>query len=292
METTAQATIEDRGYQRYTGTRHGVRQALQAMVVAALRRAMGIKRPFRTKILPWLFLGGAFAPVVFFIIAREVSPIPDPSILPSHRLYSTFYGLVALPLILFAGLVAPDLLCPDRRERVLSLYFVAPITRLHYIAAKLGALILLLLLMSVVPAFLLYLAGLILAGDPLGFLRDNAKDIAPILLSGGVIALYYGAVATAVASFNDRRHYAAGSYVGILLVSSIAAGILSTGMHFSQHERFALLDLFTLPFQVESWILSQRLTPHLEGWAYLAATLAVIIISLFLTCWQYLRARA
>jgi ABC-2 type transport system permease protein len=286
------AVIEDRGYQRYNGARLGLMNALWAIVLAALRRAMGFKRPFRTKILPWLLLLAAYAPVVVITIAREVSPIPDPSLLPSHLLYADFYGLVALPLILFAGLVAPDLLCPDRRERVLALYFVAPITRLHYIVAKLGALFLLLLLMTVVPALLLFLVGFILAGDPLGFLRNNAKDIPPILLSGGLIALYFGAVATVVAAFNDRRHYAAGSYVGILLVSSIAAGILARGMHFTNHDRFALFDLFHLPFQVERWILGQQLTPRLEGWAYLGATLAVIAISFFLTGWQYLRAGA
>jgi ABC-2 type transport system permease protein len=287
-----QATIEDRGYQRYAGARRGLGHSLWAIVVAALRRAMGIKRPFRTKILPWLLLLAAYAPVVVLTIVREISPTLDSSLLPSPRLYSDFDGLIALPLLLFAGLVAPDLLCPDRRERVLTLYFVAPITRVHYVAAKLGALFLLLLLMTVLPAILLFLAGLVLAGDPLGFVRDNVKDLPSIVLAGGVLALYFASVAVAVAAFNDRRHYASGSYVGILLVSSIASGILVNRMHFSHHERFAVLDLATLPLQVDRWIFAQQLHPNLSGWVYLGTTLAMIAVALFLTGWQYLRTSA
>jgi ABC-2 type transport system permease protein len=256
---------------------------------------MGIRRSFRDKILPWLLLLVGFAPAVFIITARIVVPIPDPSLRPSLALYASVYSLITLPLILFAGLVAPDLLCPDRRERVLSLYFVAPITRLHYVAARLGALLLLLLAMSAVPALLLFVGNVFLAADPWGFLGNHIRDVPAILAAGTILALFYGSIAIAVSAFNTRRHYAGGAFVGILLITGIVASTLASAMHFAHHELFILLDLLNLPTKVARWILHQPLAGrpdpwfHVGGWNYAGTALAVVLISLVLTGWQYLR---
>jgi ABC-2 type transport system permease protein len=289
---TATASIEDRGYQRYAGERLGLGYALWVIVLASLRRAMGLRRSARAKILPWLLVAVPYAVVGVILIIREVSgALVNRSLLPGPDLYSGVYAGIALALILFCALVGPDLLCPDRREHVLALYFVSPITRFHYIAARLGGLLLLMLGMTVIPALLLFLGGILLAGDPLSFLRDRAADLPPILLGGLVLSVYYGATAMAIAAFNERRHYAGGTYVGILIVSSIASGILVNSMHFANHRLFALIDLTALPLNTEGWIFGSKLPPGVDGWAYLAATIGVIVVSVIALGWQYSRVR-
>jgi len=95
----------------------------------------------------------------------------------------------------------------------------------------------------------------------------------------------------AVAAFTDRRAYASGAFLGLMLVSSVAGGIVGQGMRFAGHERFILLDLINLPVQTARWIFGEPLRLNLEGWAYLAASLALVAVGLALTAWRYLGGR-
>ena len=74
-ETSGGARIVDRGYQHYQGTRLGSTHALWVMTRAAMRRAMGIRRSGRAKIMPWLLMLGAFVPVVITLAIRVVHPV-------------------------------------------------------------------------------------------------------------------------------------------------------------------------------------------------------------------------
>ncbi len=284
QNVSANARIIDRGYQHYTGERLGLAHSERVMLWAALRRGVGLRRSFRAKIMPWLLIVIGFLPVVIIlgiqILAGQALPNPYP------RLYSN----VAPLFILFAGLVAPDLVCADRRERVISLYFAAPITRLHYIAAQVLSLILLLLLLTLVPYVILFFGQALLSPAFGDFVRDNLGDLWHVLLGGALIACFFGALAMAVAAFTDRRAYAAGGFLGLVLVSSVAGDVLaSPRLRFSGHEWFSLLDLFNLPIIVTRWLFGASKGLPLDGWAYLWATLGVIVISLALVAWRYLK---
>jgi hypothetical protein len=94
----------------------------------------------------------------------------------------------------------------------------------------------------------------------------------------------------AVAAFTDRRAYATGSFLGLVLVSGVAGGILSSRrLHFSGHEWYSLIDLLNLPTNVIRWLFGEATGLPLSGWAYLWAALAVIVISLSLLGWRYLK---
>ncbi|HWE64751.1 MAG TPA: ABC transporter permease subunit [Chloroflexota bacterium] len=280
------ARIVDRGYQRYDGVRLGPSHALWTIVRGAMARAMGVRRPFRAKILPWLLIIVAYLPVVVLLgIQTQIQHFPG-----FHPpLLSSLFGRNILTYILFAGLAAPELLCADRREQVLSLYYAAPITRLHYIGAKSFSLILLLLAVTLLPALLLFTGYALLSDSFASYVRDHGADLGHLLLGGSLLALYYGAVALAVSAFTDRRAYAAGAFLGLLLVTSAAAGILSHQMTFAGHERFALLDLLNAPIQTVNWLFGQPLRYNLSGWSYLGVTAAAIAVSLALLAWRYLR---
>ena len=75
-ETTAitGARIVDRGYQHYTGKRLGTAHAVWAMIRGALQRGLGIRRPARTKILPWLLIVAVYVPVLILLELRIILP--------------------------------------------------------------------------------------------------------------------------------------------------------------------------------------------------------------------------
>jgi len=287
----ADARIVDRGYQHYTGVRLAPSHALGVMVRAGLRRAMGIRRSPRAKIAPWGLTVVAYAPTLvllglrFFIPGSARLPLPGYNVLLSNTV---------ILFVLFAGLAAPDLLCADRRERVLSLLFAAPITRLSYVWAQVGALSLLLLLLTLAPMLLLFAGNALLADAAGVYVRDHLGDLWHIVLSGGLLAVYYSAVAAAIASFTDRRAYATGAFLGLMLVSGVVANVLTRVMRMAGHEWFALLDLVYLPLRPVYALFGDpsALHPRLDNDGVpFVATLGVILVSLTLTAWRYQRVR-
>lgn len=282
------ARIVDRGYQHYTGTRLGPSHALWVMVRAAMRRGLGIRRSIRIKLLPWLLVVAAFAPVLFVLAFRILLPGLSRAPLPSYAgIYNSAFVLSVY--MLFAGFIAPDLLCDDRRERVLSLYFAAPITRLHYVAAQFLGLVILLLVMTLGPMLLLFAGNALLADAALTYVQHHLDDLWHIVLSGGLLALYYGATAVAAAAFTDRRAYATGAFVALMLLSGAVAAILARIVHFAGDEWLQLLDLLYLPMRVVRPLFNAPIFPALNPWACAGVTLGLVVVSLGLLVWRYLR---
>jgi len=289
------ARIIDRGYQHYEGNRLGQGHSFWVMVRGGVTRGMGIRRPLRTKVLPWLLLLAAIGAVLITVAAHEANPAGA----AAPPTYAQFLGNGAFGLLLalFAALVAPDLLCPDRRERVLALYFAAPITRRHYALARLVSMSLLLLGLSLVPPVLLFASNALFSSSATGYVQDHLHDLGHLGLSGVLMALFYGAIGCAVASFSDRRAVAAGSIIGALLVTGFAGAVIGEGLTFSGHQWFVLLDLQELPARVVRWLFGlppmppgRDLTPiTLDGWAYLIGLLAIIGAGLGTLLWRYQR---
>ncbi|GAC1429484.1 MAG: ABC transporter permease [Chloroflexota bacterium] len=283
------ARIVDRGYQHYRGPRLGVSHALWTLVWAAARRVMGIRRPTTHKLAPWLLVVLAYGEAAIALVGARATGAQQ---IPYGGLYSTMAVLFAL----FAALGAPDLLCADRRERVLSLYFAAPITRAQYVLAQVAALFLLLLLFTLVPYLLLFASYAFLSPGVGSYLQNHSGDLWRIVVSGGLLALYYTAVALAIASFAVRRAYASGAFLGLLLVSSAAGRIISGLPRLVGRERFALVDLHNLPVNAVRWLFGEpRVTFSGEspgpGSAYLVLALLLIAGSITVMIWRYLGLR-
>ncbi len=282
---TIAARIVDRGYQHYSGTRLGLTHGLWAMLWAALKRGLGLRRSFYAKILPWLLIGVAYVPVAIVLGIVVITGSAMPS-----TFYVRLFSSMATLFILFTGLVAPDLICADRRQRVLSLYFAAPITRLHYLAAQVVSLILLTLTLTLIPFVLIFFGNALLAPAFGAYVSGHLSDLWHLLLGGLLLAVFYSAIAMAVASFTDKRAYATGGFLGLLLVSSVAGNIIaSREIHFSGHENYILLSLGSMPVSVIRWFFGLDLTPALSGWTYLGAALVVIVVSLGLMVWRYMK---
>ena len=121
--TTREGTVFDIGYQRYTGVREGRRRSRLTLLENGLRIALGLGRGPRAKVLPWFFIGVLAAiGLVMVLVAGAAERLAGPGAsagLPSHE---DFYGIASIILFVFAAVVAPELLCRDRREGTINLY--------------------------------------------------------------------------------------------------------------------------------------------------------------------------
>ena len=197
-------------------------RARKAVFVDGFRTALGLGHGPLAKVLPILLFGAAMAPaVIMAIIASQTEGLLD---LPDH---ADYYQVVSIVLFIFSAIIAPELLCPDRRNGVISLYLVRPLTTTDYVAGRWLAFFTITLLL-VYSGQIVLLAGLILsASEPLDYLRDNWLDIPRILGAGLLVAFFITTLPLAVSAFTSRRAYAAAFVIGLFIISSAAAGSLT-----------------------------------------------------------------
>lgn len=216
-------TVFDIGYRSYTGEREGRGRALRAVFTDGVRIALGLGRGPRAKVLPWLFIAVLAAlALILAMIAGAADRLAGPGAaqsldLPSHNDY---YAIASLILFVFAAVVAPELLCRDRRDGVLQLYLVRPLTGSDYVMARWAAFLAVMVAAAWLPQFVLLLG--LAAGDPKPghYLQQHWLDIPRFLTAGLAMAAYVTTLAMLTASFTTRRAYAAVFLVGLVVISA------------------------------------------------------------------------
>lgn len=223
MSRPDQAQIFDLGYHRYEGTRRGVVWAPVTVWRHTVQRVLGLRRPFRHKILPGVALLIALVPALVYVGIAALLPVDliGDELLPS---YADYYGVIVTALVLFSSFVAPEALCTDRRTGMLDLYLSGPLDRNRYLAAKWAAVLAVMLLMTTGPQ-LFMLASFTIegAGPPL---REIPRLLLDIAAAGVGVALLYTAVSMAVSSFTTRRTVAAVVTALLLIVPNIVVTVL------------------------------------------------------------------
>jgi ABC-2 type transport system permease protein len=227
-------------------------------------------------VAPFVLLGVVTIPAIVNVgvayITRD-QPISDAIEIVSYREYVG----VSSALLLFVALVAPDVICPDRRQRVLPLMFARPLTGADYVFAKLGAIATILFAFSFIPQVVLFLGNMLVSDSALDYFTGHLDVLWKVPTAVALLALYYAVIGVAIASLTDRRIVAGASIIGLFLVTSIAAGVLT-------RDRFdngggspgALVNVLAMPLYLRDVIFLGRLgrrTP-LSGVEYgaLAAT--------------------
>jgi ABC-2 type transport system permease protein len=228
--------VYDRGYRGYEGTRGGRSAARRALFLASVRRALGIRRPWRQKVAPAVLLAIATVPAIVFVgvgyVTRD-TPASDFEWIT----YREYVG-VSTYLLAFVALTAPDIMCPDRRQRVLPLVFARPLTGADYVLAKVGAMFTLVFAFGFLPQVVLFLGQMLVSEDgALRYARDNAEVIWQVPLAVSVLAIYYAAISIAISSLTSRRIIAGATIAGLLLISGIVSEILVGGEEVSSEER-------------------------------------------------------
>jgi ABC-2 type transport system permease protein len=264
--------IYDLGYQHYTGNRLGRSHAIRALTLYSIKRGLGIKKRWTSKIMPVLLYTAAFLPAV--IVSGILAFAPSGLTFNYHNLQ----GLVGIVLLIFAAALAPEMLSDDRRENVLSLYFSRAITRLDYLMSKLLAMAVLMGTMALGPPFLLYVANVLLAGDPISYFFDHLGDAGRIIANGALAATFLSAIALSVAAYTNRKGIATGLIIGGAFVLNGIALALHNALDEGLREYVIFISPPDLVEATSAWIFdaSPPRLADLAGGFYAGAMVVVI----------------
>lgn len=216
-------TVFDIGYRRYAGEREGRGRARRAVFRDGVRIALGLGRGPRALVLPWFFIGVlVLIALVMALIAGAAERLGGPGAaqaadLPSHNDY---YAIASLVLFVFGAVVAPELLCRDRREGVIQLYLVRPLTGSDYILARWAAFLAVMTAAAWLPQIILLLGLAGGAPRPGEYLQQHWLDIPRFLAAGLAMSAFVTTLAMLAASFTTRRAYAAVFLVGLVVITA------------------------------------------------------------------------
>ena len=283
--------VYDRGYRPYDGSRGGRGAAVLALYRASIRRAIGLRRSWRQKFLPFGLLGVVTVPAAVNVgigYATRNSPLEGFSFFT----YREYVG-VSSALLLFVAVCAPDVICPDRRQRVLPLIFARPLTGADYVAAKFGAIFSIVFAFAFLPQVLLFVGQTLVSADgSLNYVRDNADVVWKVPLAVAVLAAYYAALSLAVSSLTARRIVAGASIFGLTIISSVVAAILHEAG--ALEGRGPLFNVLALPLLVRDLIFEGHIHDQSDlagvsgaGLLAVAAYTAVLAASMGVLLWRY-----
>jgi ABC-2 type transport system permease protein len=271
-------TVFDIGYRSYSGVREGRGRSRRAIFKDGVRIALGLGRGGRAKIFPWFFIALLSAiGLIMALVAGAAQRIAGPEVaaqLPSHNDY---YGITATIIFVFAALVAPELLCRDRREGTINLYLVRPVTGTDYVVARWAAFMAIMLFAVWLPQIILFL-GLSL-GDvaPLPYLRAHWLDVPKILLAGLAMAAYATTLAMLTASFTTRRAYASVFLVGLFAISMPFTVGLAQELEGKAGQWMSMFSLLNIPLHVSDAIFGEAGEITEEAPARALGTAALVV---------------
>jgi ABC-2 type transport system permease protein len=281
--------VYDRGYRPYEGTQGGRGAARLALLRSSVRRALGLRRSWRQKVAPFTLLAIAIIPAIVNVGVKYLTRNTPANDIEFFT-YREYVG-VSNTLLVFVGLTAPDIMCPDRRQRVLPLIFARPLTGVDYVLAKVGAMAGILFAFSFIPQVVLFVGQMLVTEDgSLTYLRENAEILWQAPAAVALLAVYYAVIGVAIASLTSRRIIAGASFVGLLLVTSVVSSILVGGDDMEATDNAsaaALLNLASLPLHVRDLVFLGGVDPNGDlggvssaGLLALLAFTAVIVVGL------------
>lgn len=277
------AEIVASGFQRYEGNRSGVAGAIRSVAWQSVRATLGLGRLARYKVFPITTIVLAYLPAVVFVgLAVLVGDILDPQEVAD---YPGYYAYITMVIVLFAALVAPEVLVSDRRNGMLALYLSTPLRRSTYLAAKGIAVAASLALVTLFPPLLL-LAGYTIEGVGPDGPRGWLVDLVRIVLSGVTVSAAMTSVSMAASSLTDRRAFAA---IGVVLVAistpALAAALVEVA---EMSPNWRLIDVFSMSYELVYRIFGEAGDyPELATWAVCASNVAWTVGGLAVVAWRY-----
>lgn len=277
--------VYDRGYRPYEGERGGRGAARAALVRLSVRRALGLRRSWRQKVLPWSLLAIATVPAIINVGIKYVTrntPAAGLDFITFHD-----YVGVSTALLLFIAVTAPDLVCPDRRNRVLPLIFARPLTGTDYALAKVGSLAALLFGFGFLPQVVLFVGQMLVVKEgALDYFTENAEVLWQVPVAVGLFSVYWATLALALASTTNRRIVGGVALLATVFISAtvsailVAAGGADVEHLFDNGSLWGLLNLLEIPLRITDLVFLGHVEPtSLLGGAD-GAGLGVILVAL------------
>lgn len=282
------ARVHDVRFSTYEGGRDAPARAVLVLARWSLLRAFGRKRGWASKFVP-LGLGAlAFLPGVGVLTVRallagqfETNELPI-EILP----YRDYLDVIGALIVAWSALVVPELICPDLRYRVTSLYFATAVSARQYVIGKWLAATTALFALTFLPVLVLFIGNVFFAPSALDAIKDDAAQLPRILGASLLVAVFFATVGLAIAAQTGRRAYAIGTFVGIIVGSGVLSGVATEVVGWKDWG--PALNLVAVPvrlgrelFPVEPGALVAPTDfatgPHLIVWAVVVAVSAVAL---------------
>lgn len=278
--------IHDLGYRSYDGPRAGVPWAVRSLATHSVRRALGLKRAGKHKIVPVVTILLAFFPAIILVALSALLPDFGQADLIS---YGEYYVPISFAVFLFAAAAAPGVLTTDRTSGMLAMYLASPLNRTSYVIAKAIGIFLVMLLVTVAPILFLVIAHTLVGVGPGGVL-DFVELFIRALLAGSLVAAAFTGIGMFISSIPKRWGIASVSIVAAMLVPEIVTGVLT-----ETADAPNWVSLFA-PGSVlaKSWehilgdVLNNRLAiDELSGTLVVLTAVAYAVVFLGATWWRY-----
>jgi ABC-2 type transport system permease protein len=286
------ARLEDTRYARYDGVRRPPWYALISLARWSAFGALGARKSWRAKFLPIALTLIAFLPAFAVLAIRAIIGQRFANRFPELIPYRQYLTEIGLDVTIFAAILCPELLCPDRRDNVLSLYLSTAVGRLTYVAGKFLAALVPLLSLTFLPVLLLFIGNTFFADSATSYLADHWHDSLRIAASGLLLASYVSLVGLAVSSFTSRRAFALGGYAALMLIPTYVGAALVYGAGLDRHLQLIMVGRLPIAAARSLYSGNQNESRALAGWWWWAACGVVMAISAACLWWRYRRADA
>lgn len=197
----------------------------------------------------------------------------------SFLLLTLFRYPQAIMMVLLIGIAAPPLIAHDIRSRAFLIYFSRPIARWEYILGKLGTVAFFLVMITTIPALLLYASGVILSPSLANGL--NTWDLPlRVLLASIVLIVPTTSVALMLSSLTTESRYAGFGWFAIWILGNVAYTVM-LAFTFANQGQNAEVGWLTLlsPYHtlgvVQSWIFNL----HLESEPVVGAAVLLTLVT-------------
>jgi ABC-2 type transport system permease protein len=284
VNASGRAEIFDLGYQSWEGERTSRMSRRRAIWRDGVRISFGLGRGAGAKAAPWILIALALVPAVVLVVLAaflgSVATNPDDFSLPS---YADYYDFAIIPLALFAAVVAPLLVCPDRRDGVLSLYAARPITSADYVGSRWAGFFSVAFVVAAIPEAILFVWNLLDAHDTGSWIRDNWDIVPRFVAAAALVAVVFTTLALFVSSFTTRRAYASIAMVAVLFIGGAIGGITHDNFNGTLSKVLAEADLLRALQDSAHWLFGNSIeSSYAPGWA---SALWLLGLTLVLGLW-------
>jgi ABC-2 type transport system permease protein len=213
--------IHDQGYRRYGGGRTP-RGGAWAVIASAGIRAMLAQRVFVGLLLVAWFPFFARVLQIYAAVnlpqAAILAPTPD-----TFREFLEQQGIFVFFVTVYAG---AGLIANDRRANALQIYLSKPLTRGEYVFGKLAILMSFLLLVTWVPAIVLLIVQVLLAGN-FTFFRHHVYLFPAVTVFSFLQVIMVSTAMLALSSLSRSSRYVGILYAALIFFSQALYGVLT-----------------------------------------------------------------
>jgi ABC-2 type transport system permease protein len=289
-DARAAGAIYDLGYQPYTGPRYGRAYAIRTLIRYSFATAFGVGRGDKAKSMPALIVAFVYLPA---FVQVGVASVAGPMAFIS---YSAFLEFTAYLIALFAAAQAPELIVADKQQGVLSLYLSRPFKATDYAIAKLIALVLAMLVITLGPQLILFIGRIFIGASPFAAMKTEWTKLFPILGGTLLTSIFIASIGMLLASFASRRGYGTAAVIVFFLLApaivemfrSVTSGTIKRYAVLA-HPVYLIKGFADWLFDIEALRRSAVGRADLPGQDYLFVMLGVSILCIAVLLRRYRR---